>query len=161
MTVGVPTCPPDAPLIDLIRTLLARNWEAIIVLEENGHAAGVVSRDDIVRFYGHDDYAHLTAEDIMRAEIPSAPPDIPLNAAAQIMQDMHSRVLFIVHHAGGIRYPAAWLTYQHLLRRMVNEDLEDLGIHAAREAPLNEFIHRRDAAWLELDKLLKDRAKGG
>ena len=50
--------------------------------------------------------------------VPRVPPDIPLKTAAQIMQDQGVRVLFLTHHAGGIEYPAAYITYKHLLRHL-------------------------------------------
>lgn len=146
MTVGVPTCPLETPLIELIQTMQVRHWEAVVVLDENGHAAGMVSRTEIIAAYDRPPHADLTAEDVMRPDLPTAPPDIPLTAAAQIMQDMGVRVLYMTHHAGGIEYPAAWLTYQHLLRHMTGEELKDVGIHAEREAPLEAFLRRRDEA---------------
>ena len=33
MTVGVPTCPPTTPLVDLTRLMLEKNWEAVVVLD--------------------------------------------------------------------------------------------------------------------------------
>ena len=48
MTVGVPTCPPHTPIVDLTRLMLEKNWEAVVVLDgEEGHALGVVSQDEI------------------------------------------------------------------------------------------------------------------
>ena len=54
-------------------------------------------------------------------------------AAAQIMRDMHVRSAFIMHHAGGIIFSAAVLTYKNLLRHMAAKDdseLKDLGTQA-------------------------------
>jgi hypothetical protein len=85
----------------------------------------------------------------MQDGVPQVPPDIPLPVAAQIMQDQGVRVVYMMHHAGGIAYPAAMLSYKHLLRHLAMEsqsDLNDLGIKAEREAPLETFIRRRDAA---------------
>lgn len=161
MTVGVPTCPPDTPAADIIRSMLARQWEAVVVLDENGHATGVVSQDELVRTYGDEDFDALTAEAVMRPKLPTVPPDIPLTAAAQIMLDMRVRVLFITHHAGGIEYPAAWLTYQHILRHLAGEELENLGIRAAREAPLDIFLRRREEARRRHEAQFQERKKGG
>ena len=85
----------------------------------------------------------------MRDGVPQVPPDIPLVAAAQLMQDLKVRTLFLMHHAGGIEYPAAMISYKHLLRHLAadNEaELRDLGIRAERKTPLEMFIQRRDAA---------------
>lgn len=77
--------------------------------------------------------------DLMKVGVP---PDIPLTAAAQMMRDRGVRVLFMMHHAGGIEYPAAMLTASHLMRHIAmidEEDLRDLGIHAAGKSPVELF----------------------
>jgi predicted transcriptional regulator len=147
MAVGVPTCPLDAPVADLARGMLEKGWEAVVVLEsDQGHAVGVVSRRDLIEAYAHSETEGLTVEEVMRDGLPKVPPDIPLTAAAQIMLDLGVRALFLTHHAGGIEYPAAWLTDTHLLRQMAGCNLDDLGIRAGRELPLETFIKRRDEA---------------
>jgi predicted transcriptional regulator len=149
MSVGVLTCPPDTAVTELARLFLEKEVEAVIVLDDQGHAVGTVSRDELVRAYAGGDYQELTVEAIMRDGVVQAPPDIPLTAAAQIMQDHDVRALFLMHHAGGIEYPAAMLTYNHFLRHMAaanEEELRDLGIKAEREPPLVTFMRRRDEA---------------
>jgi CBS domain-containing protein len=149
MTVGVATCPPDAPVADIARLLLDKDLEGLVVLDREGMAVGVVSQDELVRAYTRDDCRSLTAEAIMREGVPQIQPDIPLAAAAQLMQDQGVRILFLMHHAGGIEYPAAALSYRHILRHLAarsDDELRDLGIAAARQAPLDKFIQKRDAA---------------
>jgi len=149
MSVGVPTCALDDSVRDLTRWFLEKDIEGAVVLDELGHGAGVVTRDELVKVYGQGNWEGLTAEAIMAVDIPQAPPDIPLSVAAQIMQDTGVRVLFMTHHAGGINYPAAFLTYKHFLRHLSafnEEELRDLGIEAQRESPIDVFTRRRDQA---------------
>jgi len=149
MSVGVPTCGLDDLLVDITRWFLEKNIEGAVVLDENGHGAGVVTRNELINAYSRENYDLLTAQKVMNAEVPRVPPDIPLETAAQIMQDRGVRVLFLTHHAGGIEYPAAFITYNHLLRHLAardDEDLRDLGIKAKRESPIESFIRRRDEA---------------
>ncbi|MDX1437565.1 MAG: CBS domain-containing protein [Anaerolineales bacterium] len=147
MAVGVPTCSLDTPVIDLARKMLDNDWEAVAVLEsEQGHAVGVVSRAALIEAFAHGVREGISAEDIMKPGLPTVPPDIPLTAAAQIMLDLQVRAIYVTHHAGGIEYPAAWLTYTHLLRRLVGDPVEDLGIRAERELPMETFFKRRDEA---------------
>lgn len=149
MSVGVLTCSPGTSVVELTRILLEKDLEGAVVLNERGHAAGIVSRDDLVRAYANRDYEHLSVQTVMQDGVPQIPPDIPLTAAAQIMQDRNLRIVFLMHHAGGIEYPAAMLTYTHLLRHMAMEepdDLSDLGIKAERTSPLETFYERRDEA---------------
>ncbi len=147
MSVGVPTCPVETPLAELAKKMLEKDWEAVVVLEsDQGHAVGFVSQREILQAYARSDYAQLTAEDLMAENIPTVPPEIPIMAAAQLMLDQGTRVVYITHHAGGIKYPAAWLTLKHLLRYLTGDDLSDLGIRATREKPLDVFIRRREEA---------------
>ncbi len=156
MSVGVPTCGLDELVGDLTRWFLEKDIEGAVVLDENGHGAGVVTRNELVKAYSKNNFdkprennEQLTAQEIMNVDVPRVPPDIPLKAAAQIMQDLGVRVLFLTHHAGGIEYPAAYITYNHLLRHLAardEKDLRDLGIKAERESPLDTFMRRRDEA---------------
>jgi CBS domain-containing protein len=149
MAVGVATCPPETPIVDVARLLLEKHLEGIVVLDAEGHAVGSISQDELVQAYARDDCRSLTAEDVMRDSVQQIPPDVPLTVAAQIMRDRGVRVVFLMHHAGGIQYPAASLSYTHLLRHLAarsNEELQDLGVAAARKTPLESFIEKRDAA---------------
>jgi len=150
MTVGVPTCTAETPVVDLVRMLLEQGWEAVVVLDGmEGHALGVISQDELIKAYIHAENGNQIAGEIMREGVPQVPPDIPLAAAAQLMQDLKVRTLYLMHHAGGIEYPAAMISYKHLLRQLAadNEaELRDLGIRAERQTPLEMFIQRRDAA---------------
>jgi len=149
MAVGVPTCPEETSLLELTRLCLEKELEAVVVLDQYGHAAGYVSWDELVAAYGQETPAEQPVEAIMRPGLPQVPPDIPLTVAAQIMQDQGVRVLFLTHHAGGIEYPAAMLTYRHLLRHLAvenDDDLADLGVRAERDNPMAAFMRRRDEA---------------
>ncbi|MCP4419831.1 MAG: CBS domain-containing protein [Chloroflexi bacterium] len=158
MSVGVPTCGLDESVVDLTRFFLEKDVEGAVVLDEHGHGAGAITRNELVAAYARDDFVQLTAQDVMRVDVPTIPPDIPLTAAAQLMQDMGVRVVFLTHHAGGIKYPAAYLTFKHLLRHLAakdGDDLKDLGIKAEREAPLETFIRRRDKALRRAQRMKK------
>lgn len=149
MKVGVATCPPHTPLRDIARLLLEADLEGVIVLDTEGHGTGVVTQDELIKAYARQGWETLTAEDIMRPDVPELPADIPLTAAAQLMQDMRVRVVFLMHHSEGISYPAAALSYKHFLRLLAATDdteLHDLGYGATRRKPLDAFIEKRDAA---------------
>jgi len=148
MTVGVQTCPPNTPIKELAQAMLDNGWDEVVVLED-GNAVGVIGQEDLVRAYTQPDFESCAVADVMREEVPTVPADIPLTAAAQLMLDKGVRTLFLTHHASGIEYPAALITFRHILRHLAaedGEDLRDLGIYAERESPLQSFIKRRDEA---------------
>ena len=147
MTVGVVTCTPQTTVPELAQLLLDHDLDEVIVLDE-GKALGVVGQDELIAAFARDEGKLLTATEVMREGVLQVPPDIPLTAAAQLMRDQGVRTFFLMHHAVGIEYPAAALSYKHYLRLMVaedSEDLRDLGIRASRVAPLDEFFQCREA----------------
>jgi len=149
MTVGVPTCKWDTPAVDVARFLLEHHVEAMCVLDAEGHGIGIVGEEELVASYGRDDLPTLQAEDIMSEGVPELNADMPLMVAAQMMKDRHVRIAYMNHNSAGIIYPAAYISYRHILRHMAAKDegeLDDLGIAAARKSPIEQFIERRDEA---------------
>lgn len=147
MTVGVTTVSPDLPLDEVARLLLTKDLEGVVVLDADGSGHGVITPDEIMAAYGHPKRETLTAYDIMREGVPELPPDIPLTAAAALMRDMGVRIVFLNHNANGVIYPAAMLSFKHFMRHLAarsDDQLRDLGIDAAREAPHETFIKKRD-----------------
>ena len=148
MTVGVVTCPSDYPAIEIARQMVETGMEEIVVLEE-GNAIGVVNQDCLMKAFTHNELNGLTAEDIMEIGIKQVPSDSPLKTAVQLMLDQETRALYLTHHASGVEYPAAVISYRHILRLLAADnpkDLSDLGVLADRPSPLDVFIRRRDEA---------------
>ncbi len=149
MTVGVPTCKHDTPAKDIARFLLEHHVEAMCVLDAEGHGIGVVGEQELVSAYGQENLDSLKAEDVMSEGVPELNPDLPLTVAAQMMKDRGIRIAYMMHNSAGIIYPAAYISYRHILRHIAardEKDLKDLGLAAERKSPLEQFIERRDEA---------------
>jgi ribosomal protein S25 len=85
----------------------------------------------------------------MSEGVPELGADIPLTVAAQMMKDKGIRIAYMMHNSAGIIYPAAFISYRHILRHMAAKDdseLKDLGLAAERKSPIEQFIARRDEA---------------
>ena len=152
MTVGVPTCKLNTPVVEIARFLLEQNVEAMCVLDGEGNGVGVVGSDELADAYSRENVRTLVAEQVMREGMPTLQADMSLTLAVLFMHDQKTRIAYLTHNAAGIIYPAAYITYRHLLRHLAareNEDLKDLGIYAERQAPLQAFIQKRDAARLK------------
>jgi CBS domain-containing protein len=149
MTVGVPTCKTSTPVMDVARFLIENNVEEMVVLGEEGEGVGICGYKELVNAYDREDVRELTVEEVMSEGVPELPSDIPLKVAAQLMKDKNIRVAYMNHNSAGIIYPAASISYKHLVRHMAAKDeseLKDLGINAERKSPLEVFIERRDEA---------------
>ena len=155
MTVGVPTCKTSTPIVDIARFLVDQNFEEMVILGEEGEGVGIVGYEELVGAYiipagDEREYVRsLTAEQVMREGVPELPADIALTVAAQMMKDKRIRVAYMTHNSAGIIYPAAMISYKHILRHLAAKDeseLKDLGLAADRKSPIEQFIERRDAA---------------
>jgi CBS domain-containing protein len=149
MTVGVPTCKTTTPVVDVARFLIENNVEEMVVLGDEGEGVGICGYKELVNAYEREDVRELIAEEIMSEGVPELPSDIPLKLAAQLMKDKTIRVAYMNHNSAGIIYPAASISYKHLVRHLAARDeseLKDLGINAERKSPLEQFIERRDEA---------------
>lgn len=149
MTVGVPTCKMDTPIVDIARFLVENNVEEMVALGSEGEGVGIVGYEELVNAYHRDNIRGLTAEEVMREGVPELPSDIPLAVAAQMMKDKGIRVAYMTHNSAGIIYPAAMISYKHIVRHIAakdESDLRDLGIAAERRSPIEQFVQRRDEA---------------
>jgi predicted transcriptional regulator len=149
MTVGVPTCKTSTPIVDIARFIMEQNAEEMVILGEEGEGVGVVGYEELVGAYGRENVKSLTAEEVMREGVPELPTDIPLTVAAQMMKDKGIRVAYMTHNSAGIIYPAAMISYKHILRHLAANDeseLKDLGLSAERKSPIEMFTERRDEA---------------
>jgi CBS domain-containing protein len=150
MRIGVVTCQADTSLVEAMRTLLREDLESLIILDDNSHAVGMLSRREAVAVYGQSgadvqDVRALTVADAMKPDIPEVPPDIPAAAAAQIMLDRGIREIYLMHHGGGGSWPAAVLRFEDILRYLSAEseaDVADLGAGATRTSPIEAFMER-------------------
>ena len=142
MRVGVPTCREDTPLRDAARLLVERNVSALVVLDEDANAVGWLGEQHLARAIDRD-LAHLTAGDVMHELVPEILPDIPAAAAAHLMLDRGLQQLFVTHHAGGVKYPAAVITLQDTIRIIAGmERAPGVGVGAERPTAVDLFKHR-------------------
>lgn len=149
MTVGVPTCKNTTPVVDIANFLIENNVEELVVLGEEGEGLGVCGYRELVNAYDRNNIRELTAEEIMSEGVPELPSDITLKLAAQLLRDKNIRVAYMNHNSAGIIYPAASISYRHMVRHLAatdDEELKDLGHKAERKLPLEQFIERRDEA---------------
>ncbi|MBI5935573.1 MAG: CBS domain-containing protein [Chloroflexi bacterium] len=147
MTIGVPTCKSDSSVADIARFLIENNAEEMVVLGDEGEGVGVVGYEELVNAYHRENIRQLTAEQIMREGVTELPSDIPLTVAAQMMKDKNVRVAYMNHNSAGIIYPAAMISYKHIVRHLAAKDeseLKDLGLAAERRSPMEVFLARRE-----------------
>ena len=149
MHVGVMTCSANTPVVEAIHLLLNQNLESVLVLDDNGHTAGVFGRREAIKIYTNQtnagNWQTLTVADAMQTNILEVPPDIPATAAAQIMLDQDTRDIYLLHYAGGIGWPAATFRFDEVLRYLgaeSDEEVAAMGVGAPRKSGIEFFRDR-------------------
>ncbi len=109
MRRGVVTCGVDANAAEVARIMLDNDVSALVVIDERLNACGVISKTDLIGYYGRD-MSLITAEDIMTSEILTVSPDTLVHEAVQLMLERRVHQLVIVTKGGAHRRPVAIFT---------------------------------------------------
>jgi CBS domain-containing protein len=101
MRPEVLTCPPDAPLRDVARTMASEHVHSVIVsgAGSGGREWGIVSDMDLMRA-AREDVDERTASWAAASEVLSVAPDESLERALQIMIEHDVRHVVVVDPAG-------------------------------------------------------------
>ena len=111
MTIGVPICRDTEPC-GAAATRLDRQavpCDVIVALDEDGIATGWLTRERLLQ-----QAASRIVGEVMDEDIPTVPPDIPVEAAAQIMRDRGVEYLFLMHDWPGERRPSAMVSLRRI-----------------------------------------------
>lgn len=109
MRRGVVTCGVDANAAEVARIMLDNDVSALVVIDERLNACGVISKTDLIGYYGKD-LSLITAEDIMTSEILTVSPDTLVHEAVQLILERRVHQLVIVTKGGAHRRPVAIFT---------------------------------------------------
>lgn len=112
MTIGVPVC-RDMETCGAVAARLS--GEVVVVLDEAGMACGWTTLERL-RANG----TRRVAE-VMDDDIPTIPPDIPAEVAAQIMRDRGVKFLFLMHDWPGEPRPSAVIALRTIQARLASE----------------------------------------
>ncbi|HEY4691432.1 MAG TPA: CBS domain-containing protein [Anaerolineae bacterium] len=118
MTIGVPICRDTEPC-GVAAARLARQsvpCEVIVALDDAGMATGWLTCELLSRY----DPARIVGE-VMDEDIPTVPPDIPAEAAAQMMRDRGTEYLFLMHVWPGESRPSGMVSLKAIERRLALE----------------------------------------
>ena len=110
MTIGVPVC-RDTETCGAVAARL--NGEAVVVLDEDGTACGWLTREQLLA-----EDATRPVGAVMDEVIPTVAPDIPAEAAAQLMLDREVEYLFLMHDWPGEPRPSAMISRKAAEKRL-------------------------------------------
>jgi len=120
MCRGVVTCGVNADAAEIAKIMLDNDVSALVVLDERLNACGVISKTDLIGFYGRK-LSEITAEDIMTSEVYTVSPDTLIYEAVRLMLDRKIHQLVIVTQGGAHRRPVGIFTSGDAVALMAGE----------------------------------------
>lgn len=84
MTRGVITVPLGSRLIDVLRTMCERRVHALVVVDEQGEASGVVTKVDVLHHF-NEDLSAITVDEVMTPRLITISPEARLSEAVSLM----------------------------------------------------------------------------
>jgi CBS domain-containing protein len=122
MHQGVISCGPGTPIETVAETMDSNDISALVVVDEQGAAVGVISRTDLVNSRFIQPYLKhwrgMTAEHVMSKPVISVVPDTPVNEAARMLHEKRIHRLVVVEDAGGHARPIGILSVTDLARHV-------------------------------------------
>ena len=117
MHKGVIACSPETPLNEIVRIINDMSVHAIVVMDPNSQALGIITHMDIIRFYG-EDLNQLSAREIMSDQVFEIESDQPVKRAADQMLEKGVEHLLVVERQDDKRQPVGVVSTTDLIKEM-------------------------------------------
>jgi CBS domain-containing protein len=119
---GVISCSEDTPIQEVARLLTEKGIHALVVVDGEGFAKGVISQTDLINIESLEEYWNywkgLAAKHIMSKEIVSVNPETDLEEARRLMVNKKVHRLIVTEKVGGREKPIGVLSMTDLVRYM-------------------------------------------
>jgi CBS domain-containing protein len=125
---------PDTPLMELVATIASRRIGAVLVLDDNGELAGIVSERDVVKALSRQGpaIAALAAGDIMTRTVTTVTPLTTINEAMELMERGYFRHLPVLNEGKLVGI----ISVRDVVRARIERQLEET-------EGLRSYIHGR------------------
>lgn len=127
---GVITCMPEMPVAEVASIMDSHDVSALVVVDANYTAAGVISRTDLVNARFVQPYMKhwrgLSAEHLMSKPVISVAPETSIHEAVQLLNEKHVHRLVVVEKISGRLCPVGILSMTDLAKHVTDkQQLED------------------------------------
>jgi CBS domain-containing protein len=120
MHQGVITCRRETPVDEVAKTMETKDISALVVVDEQGDAVGVISRTDLVNARFVQPYLihwrGMTAEHLMSTPVISVSPDTGINEAVRRLHEKRIHRLVVVEESAGHMRPVGILSVTDLAK---------------------------------------------
>jgi len=117
MHKGIIACGPDTPMDEVVRIVSDTSVHALVVMDDEGRAIGMVSHMDIIRLFGEDLSQHR-ARDVMSHTVIAVESDQPAKVGANLMLEHNVDRLLVVEVEGEGRTPVGVLSTTDMVKDM-------------------------------------------
>ena len=120
MHEGVIACQRDTPVEEVAKTMETKDISALVVVDDQGDAIGVISRTDLVNARFVQPYLKhwrgMTAEHLMSNPVISVSPDTGIDVAVRRLQEKRIHRLVVVEESAGHIRPVGILSVTDLAK---------------------------------------------
>lgn len=119
---GCYTVHPDTPMVDAVRRLVDQDISSLVVIDQEGYLAGVLTRSDVLRGYlSQDDWEARPVGDYMSEHVVTVSPDAHLRDVANILVEKHIHRVVVVRDENGKQKPVAVVSDSDLTYHLMKE----------------------------------------
>jgi CBS domain-containing protein len=117
MHKGIIACRPETPMNEVVRIVSDTDVHAIVVMDDEDNALGIISHMDIIRFFG-EDISQYAAREVMSPQALDIASDQPAKLAADRMLEKGVHRLLVVEIEGQERTPVGIISTTDLVKEM-------------------------------------------
>lgn len=122
---GIYSCSRQMTLMDAAREILERDVSALVVVEEDGALAGVISRTDLLRACTErEDWPVQSVAAYMSQDVVTVSPQTPLCEVADLLLQNHIHRVIVVRTEGDKARPVAVVSDGDFIYHMVKDGAE-------------------------------------
>jgi CBS domain-containing protein len=119
---GIYGCRPDATLLQAARRMVEEDVSALVVVDDDGCLAGVISRTDMLRAHlERADWANQAVASHMSRDVVSVTGEDDLRSVARLLLEKHIHRVVVVRDDGGRRRPVAVISDADLVYHMLRD----------------------------------------
>ncbi len=115
MHTGLVTCQADTRLEEVVNILCSADVHAVVVVDAEGRARGILSHMDIMSHYG-ENLSERVADEVMTPQVVSVTPQTPLVEAVKLMSKYRIHRLLVTEPGPGGPVPVGILSTGDVLR---------------------------------------------
>jgi CBS domain-containing protein len=117
---GVYSCYRNTPMLEASRKMVTEDISSLVVLDDEGFLAGIITRTDLVRAYlESDEWEKKTVGKYMSPDVVTVSPKASLLEVAQLLQEKHIHRVVVVREEDGRKRAVAVVSDSDLVYHMI------------------------------------------